>query len=174
MAEAEPKPDAAPPVPPAPSRGGKAVPLLLAVNTAALLALVGVQVLSLRAARHAPAPAAPAAAAGSPEKHEGPERPGPIVRLADFVVHLRDTDSDRYARVSFELELGSEKDKEGLAARTPQIRDAFLAYLSDRTAEQLRGSDAISRVTGTLTETLAEIAPGVPVRKLFVTELIVQ
>ena len=29
---------------------------------------------------------------------------GPTIRLADFTVHLRDTDADHYARVTFDLE----------------------------------------------------------------------
>lgn len=52
--------------------------------------------------------------------------PGPTLRLPDFVVHLRDVDADRYARMSFELELPDEKAKEGINARLPQIRDSFL------------------------------------------------
>jgi flagellar FliL protein len=58
--------------------------------------------------------------------------------------------------------------------RMPQIRDAFLSYLSDRTAEDLRGSEAIGRVKAALGQRLAEVAPGAPVRGLYVTELVVQ
>jgi flagellar FliL protein len=156
----------------------KLVPILLLVNTLLLAGVLALLFLKLPA-RHAGVEKAAAgehAAAdpAKPEASKGPHLPGPTLRLPDFVVHLRDADSERYARVSFEMEVLDEKAKEVVTVRMPQIRDAFLAYLSDRTAEELRGSDAIARVKGTLTEKLSEIAPGSPVRKLYVTELIVQ
>jgi len=67
-----------------------------------------------------------------------------------------------------------EKAKETLTVNMPKIRDVFLSYLSDRSAEELRGSDAIARVKGTLTKKLSEVVPGAPVRSLYVTDLIVQ
>ena len=185
MADAESKQEQPAPVaPPARPGGGKLVPVLLGVNTVALLAvaaLMAVQVLRPAAARH-PAPADEQAAAAprdAPEKPEQKEKakespPGPTLRLADFVVHLRDPDADRYARVSFELELSDEKAREALTARVPQVRDAFLAYLSDCNTEELRGSEAITRVKAALSGKLAQVAPRGAVRGLYVTELVVQ
>lgn len=157
----------------------KLVPVLLLVNTLLLAGVLAMLFLKLPG-KHAggeKAQAEPEHAAADP--HGKPEAgkagaPGPTLRLPDFVVHLRDPEAERYARVSFEMEVQDEKAKEAVTLRMPQIRDVFLAYLSDRTAEDLRGSDAIARVKGTLTQKLAEIAPGSPVRRLYVTELIVQ
>lgn len=166
--------------PPAPAGGGKLVPILLAVNTVALLALValtGLQILrsggarpQARAEEHGPA----AARQEQPDVKAKETPPGPTLRLADFVVHLRDPDADRYARVSFELELADEKAKETLTARVPQVRDAFLAYLSDCNTEELRGSEAITRVKAALAGKLAQVVPQTAVRGLYLTELVVQ
>jgi flagellar protein FliL len=182
MAEAEEKTEEKP-APKEPRAGmGKLVPGLLALNTALLAAVLAMLFLKLpakqgggeKAAEGEHAAANPQAKAeGKPEASKG-AHPGPTLRLPDFVVHLRDADSERYARVSFEMEVQDEKAKEAVTVRMPQIRDVFLAYLSDRTAEELRGSDAIARVKGTLAQKLSEIAPGSPVRNLYVTELIVQ
>ncbi len=182
MAEEERKVEAASGPAQAPARGpGKLVAVLLAVNTVAVLAVVALQVLTLPrtalARRDARADERPAADRPAPvEKRAGPAegQPGPTLRLSDFIVHLRDLDADRYARVSFELEVPDEKAKESMNARLPQVRDAFLAYLSDRTTEDLRGSEAIGRVKGALERKVAEVAPGVAVRGLYVTELVVQ
>jgi flagellar FliL protein len=171
---------------------GKVVPILLVVNTL-LLGGVLAALLLKPVGRAAAAPAGEkgdehAAAAGehgghggkapaekAREGHDGKEgTPGPTLRMADFVVHLRDADADRYARVSFELEVADEKGKEAVTQRMPQIRDAFLSYLSDRTAEELRGSEAMGRVKGALNQRLSEVAAGTPVRGLYVTELVVQ
>jgi flagellar FliL protein len=105
---------------------------------------------------------------------DGRAPPGPTIRLADFVVHLRDSDTDRYARISFELEVPDDKAKEAVTARMPVIRDAFLSYLSDRTSAELRGGEAMANVKSVLSSRLSEVAPGVPIRALYVTELVVQ
>lgn len=100
--------------------------------------------------------------------------PGPMLPLPDFVVHLRDPDSDRYARLTLSLELRAEADKEVLNAYLPQIRDAFLAYLSDRTVEELRGSEGMGLVKQDLTRKLHELVPSAPVKALYVTDIVVQ
>lgn len=114
--------------------------------------------------------------AGKSEKGEGgaPAAGATTVRLPDFIVHLRDADSDRYARVSFEVELKEEKGKEVITGRLPQVRDAFLAYLSDRTVDELRGSEAMAQMKEALAKRLHDIAPGAPVRALYVTDLVIQ
>jgi len=111
---------------------------------------------------------------GKGEKGEKGEKaaPGPTLKLPDFVIHLRDADSERYARISFELEVKDDKTKEAVTARMPIIRDAFLAYLSDRSAQDLRGGEAMARIKTALSDKLAEIAPGV--KNLYVTDMVVQ
>ncbi len=181
MPEAETKTEAKPAG--AAGGGSKLVPLLLIVNSALLAAVLALLVLKPGGLKHAEAAEKPGAAAsaegGQGEHGEHGEKgkaglPGPTLRLPDFVVHLRDVDADRYARMSFELELPDEKAKEGVNARLPQIRDAFLAYLSDRTAEDLRGSEAMVRVKAALSQKLTEVAPAAAVRGLYVTELVIQ
>jgi flagellar FliL protein len=163
--------------------GGKLVPVLLVVNSLLLAGVLGVLLLrppggaayAARADKGGEHAAAASAEHGGKAAEKGKETaPGPTLRMPDFVVHLRDADADRYARVSFEMEVADEKGKEAVTLRMPQIRDAFLSYLSDRTAEDLRGSEAIGRVKAALGQRLAEVAPGAPVRGLYVTELVVQ
>jgi len=166
--------------------GGKLLPLLLVVNT---LLTVGVLVLVLLrpggAALPPPAKDAAAgehAAAGHGEKSEKKgdgkaakgDLPGPTVRVPDFVVHLRDPEVDRFARITIEVEVADDKAKEALTARLPVIRDSFIAFLSDQSAADLRGSEALARAKGELVERLKKSAPNAPVRGLYVTELVVQ
>jgi flagellar protein FliL len=185
MAEAEAKTEAKP----AAAGSSKLVPLLLTVNSVLLAAVLALLVLKPGGLKHAEAaekPVAERSAEASEGGHgergqdakEGKDGksalPGPTLRLPDFVVHLRDVDADRYARMSFELELPEEKAKEAINARLPQIRDAFLSYLSDRTAEDLRGSEAMVRIKVALAQKLTEVAPAAAVRGLYVTELVIQ
>jgi flagellar FliL protein len=169
--------------------GGKLVPLLLVVNSALLAGVLALLVLKPGGAAAAKAEkgeehAAPAEhghgaggeKGGKGEKgKEGKENmPGPSLRLPDFVVHLRDAEADRYVRVAFELELGDEKAKEVLTARTPQIRDAFLSYLSDRSADELRGSENMAKMKAALSQRIGDIAPGIAVRGFYIADLVVQ
>ncbi|MFL5263463.1 MAG: flagellar basal body-associated protein FliL [Anaeromyxobacteraceae bacterium] len=175
--------------------GSKLVPLLLLVNSVLLAGVLALLLVKGGALTHAPkaenADEHAAAEGGHGEKGGHAEKgghdekgakgaggkealPGPTVRLADFVVHLRDVDADRYARLAFEIECSDEKAKEALNARMPQIRDAFLSYLSDRTAEDLRGSEAMSKMKSALTQRIGEIAPAAPLRGLYVADLVVQ
>ncbi len=182
MAEAETKTEAKPTA----AGSSKLVPLLLVVNSVLLAAVLAMLVLKPGGLKHAEAAEKPgheASAEGghgekSKDAKEGKDGkaalPGPTLRLPDFVVHLRDVDADRYARMSFELELPEEKAKEAINARLPQIRDAFLSYLSDRTADDLRGSEAMVRIKVALAQKLSELAPAAAVRGLYVTELVIQ
>jgi flagellar FliL protein len=164
--------------------GGSKLPVLLMLVNSALLAAV-LAVLVLRPTSGAPRPPAADPAEDGREKTakkddgKKPEKgeraaPGPVVKLPDFVVHLRDPEMDRYARISIEVEVADEKAKEALTSRLPAIRDSFITYLSDRTTADLRGGENIARAKSELAERLRDAAPGAPVRSLFVTELVVQ
>lgn len=155
--------------------GSKIVPILLGVN---MLLVVGVLALFVLKGGLGGA-AAPAAghAEATPAGHgeAGPDAgPGPTTKMADFVVHLRDAEVDRYARISFEVELATEADKAKFDRYTPRIRDGFISYLSDRTLEELRGSAQVQKVKLQMQEQLKELAPGVTIRALYITDLVIQ
>jgi flagellar FliL protein len=171
--ETEAKPAAA-----AKSGGSKLVPALIGLNSILVVAVLAVLFLrggagGAAAGGHGEAKGGESAGHGDAKGEKG-DLPGPTTRLPDFVVHLRDADADRYARVSFEIEVGSEQDKERINGFMPRIRDAFIAYLSDRTLEELRGSENIARTKTALAERLEKLAPGVKVRALYVTDLVIQ
>lgn len=171
---------------PAKAGGSKLIPILLVVNLLLVAAVLAVFMLkgggakpAAHAAEAAEAKAEPAGdghgEAGGAEGHEGKGPvPGPTQKMADFVVHLRDPEADRYARVSFEVEVATEEEKNKLTGYMPRIRDAFIAYLSDRTLEELRGSESIARTKAALAERMAQLSPGVRIRGLYVTDLVIQ
>jgi flagellar FliL protein len=99
---------------------------------------------------------------------------GPTVRMADFVIHLRNPDVDRFARLSFEIEVGSEADKTSITNNTARIRDQFIGYLSDRTMEELRGSEGLAATKTALAARLKDAVPAARVRAVYVTDFVVQ
>ena len=172
----------------------KLMPLILIVNTVLMGAVLAIVLL-----RKPPAPAGAASAdlhgeaekgksedgekgkegekghEGAKEgKVEGPGAPGPILKLENFIIQLRGSDSDRYVRVAFDLELGSEGDRVLVQARMSQIRDSIISYFSDRSLDELRGSEGIDRIKSAVSKRLDEILVTKPVRAVFVTELVIQ
>lgn len=135
-----------------------------------------------------PAGPAPAHAAETPAKAEkaegpagergaapaGPPKPGPILKLENFVIQLRGVDQDRYVRVSFDLEVSADIDRDAVQSRLPQIRDSIITFFSDRTLDELRGSEGIDRTKVSIMKRLEEIVPGRRVRAIYITDFIIQ
>lgn len=172
-----------------PAKGSsKIMPIILVVNT---LLIAGVLIFVMKR------PAAQAS--GSKEEHAAKEEehggghgekgekgehgekagaeeggPGPSLRLDNFIVQVRAPEGDRYAHLTMEVEVGAEGDKKLFENRMPRIRDAVIAYLADRSEDELRGSEGLGQVKEALVKKLDEIVPGHRVRGLFITEFIIQ
>jgi len=177
----------------APAKGGsKVLPIILVVNT---LLLTGVLVFVMkRPSAQAAGKAEHGAQAEHGEKakgehdekaegehgekgegeHPDPDGPGPTMRLDGFIVQVRSADGDRYAHLTVEIEVGSEGDKKAFESRMPRIRDAVIGYLSDRTEDELRGSEGLAQMKDALVKKIDEIVPGHRIHGLFTTEFIIQ
>jgi flagellar FliL protein len=177
-------------------KGTKLVPMILVANT--VLMGVVLAVVLLRKPPAAGAAAAPtqvstpvgkpgeesaAKGEGHGDGHEKSEpvaaadpngTPGPILKLENFIIQLRGTDTDRYVRVAFDLELGSEADRAAVQARMPHIRDAIISYFSDRALDELRGSEGMDRIKQAVSKKLDDILAAHRVRSVFITELVIQ
>jgi len=157
-----------------PQKQSPALVIGIAVNTAVILAIAA------RVLFFTPSPAGPAE--GEPgDQHEEPRHAarkgsgvGPTVKLPEFVVHLRNPEAERYARMSFELEIGSEEEKAELAAAMPRVREVFISYLSDCTVEDLRGSEGIDRTKKELMARLEKDVSSAQVRSIYITDIVVQ
>jgi len=177
--EAAPAAAAAAAAAPKAGSSNKLVPLILGVN---VLMMGAVMFMVMRKPSAAPAPVA--AEAPAPSAHgeaAGPSggpghapAPGPVLKLENFVIQLRGVDQDRYVRVAFDVEVTADTDKELVQAHLPQIRDSVITYFSDRTLDELRGSDGIERTKVALMKRLDEIVPGRRVHALYVTDFIIQ
>jgi flagellar FliL protein len=169
-----------------PPAKGKLIPIIVGLNT---LMMIGMGAMVMLKSGHAEAekPAVAAkhgeaneeeAATEEPEEeeHKGAKKggAGPTVKLDDFVVRLRNPEADRFARVSFEVEVASEKDKERLMGSMARVRDGFIGELTDHTVEELRGTDGLKTIKSSLTQKLKELVPNCRIRGLYVTDFIVQ
>jgi flagellar protein FliL len=194
----------APPASAAPAKSSKMMPILVSLNSVLLLGVIGFMGYSMmhppsaaaaphgekkaegdeaKGEEHAAAePKAEKAekAEGKDEKKEGEGHgaaaggPGPMVKLPDFVIHLRNPDLDRYVRLSFDIEVFADPDKDKLNANLPRVRDAVISYLSDRTLEELRGSEGLGRTKDALQQKLRELVPEARIRALYISDFVVQ
>jgi flagellar FliL protein len=163
------------------AKGNKMMPILVVMNT---LLMVGVLVFVMkRPAVHAEAGAGEHGKAEEKSEHgseakgeHGKEGPavGPTVRFENFTVQLKSNDVERYAHTSIELELTDDAAKALVEKRTAPIRDAVLGYLTDRTAEELRGSEGLKQMKEALLKRLDEIIPGKRINTVFITDFIIQ
>jgi flagellar FliL protein len=144
------------------------------------VAMMGAVLFMVMRKPSASAPAPASAEAPAPSEHGEAAAgghgagPGPVLKLENFVIQLRGVDQDRYVRVAFDVEVTTDTDKEVVQARLPQIRDSVITYFSDRTLDELRGSEGIERTKLALVKRLDEIVPGRRVRALYITDFIIQ
>jgi flagellar FliL protein len=166
-------PDETPKETTVPAASPSKTPLLVGLVNALLTGAV----LAILLTRPAGSAAAAKGEGAEPEAHGGGSsegKAGPTLKLADFVIHLRNPEAERFARLSVELELGNELDHEKLTPYVPRLRDAFVTYLSDRTAEELAGSEALNKAKAALLKLCEELIPGKHVRALYFTDIVVQ
>lgn len=98
---------------------------------------------------------------------------GSTARLEDIIVHLRNPEIDRYARLTLDVEMASPSELTQLQPRTPQIRDAVITALSEETFESLRGAEGLNNMKVKLRERIDSVVPGT-VRAVYVSGFIVQ
>lgn len=182
MADAEPEVDEEIEV--KPKSGNTLVLIVLVLN---LLLTGGVAALVLLKPDPAPPPAAAADApktadakaaevedAGPAAKANDETVRGPMVELDNVIVQLRNPEFDRYVRMKFQIEVKEEDDQESVKGAVPIIRDKFIAYLSDRSYEELRGSGGLERTKSVLYQRLVSVVPKDRIRGLYVTNFVVQ
>ncbi len=164
-----------------PPKKGIGVMIFLGINSLLLAGVLAMLILkpgSHGSAGGEHAEGAPKGGEHGEVKAEGAEKPksgpGPMVRLADFIIHLRNPEAERYARISFEVEVGTDLDKDKMTAHLPEIRETFIAYLSDQTLEDLRGSEGIKKTKDALFQKLTLIAPEAAPRAIYITDLVIQ
>jgi flagellar protein FliL len=180
--------------------GSKLLPAMLGLNSLLIAGVLVMLVLKPGGLKSAPAAAGKSEGHDSEKKAEGEKKAeehgeksseghgssegrvekasapvgSPTLKLPDFTVRLRNPEADRYARITFEVQVAAESDKTTVEARLPQVRDAFLSYLSDRTMEELRGSEGIEKTKQALLDRMPNAAPGAKVLAIYVTDMVVQ
>lgn len=145
-----------------------------------MIALVGVNMLGMLAigAYVALRPAGGEAAAGGEGhggEHEEPEEAGPMIEMDSLIVNLQASPGGgRYLKVTAQLEVASEEEKEHVLARVVAVKDGMITYLSAMTSEQVSGPENMEHVREHILELARAAAGEERVRHVYFTEYLVQ
>jgi flagellar FliL protein len=104
------------------------------------------------------------------------EKKSVIFPLNPFIVNLMDRSGlgKRYLKVSMKLEVGSEKNKELLDDRIPQIRDTVLLLLSSLTFKDINSIEGKIDLKQSLISRINRVLGDGPVKTIYFSEFVVQ
>jgi flagellar protein FliL len=144
--------------------------VLQVANLLATVAILAVVAIKLPLDDDEP-PAPPAKTSDAADTADA--KPAHLLALDDFVVRLRNPEKERYLRMSVRIELASPVDLDRAASQVPMVRDLVLAFLSDKTFEDLRGARGLEECKAGLQERLEPVF-GTALRALYITNFVIQ
>jgi flagellar protein FliL len=111
------------------------------------------------------------------EGEEGEEKAdaiGPMYSLDSFVVNLAEEGSNRYLRVTMELELDNEALKTELTQRLPQVRNAMLMILPTKKTADINTVDGKLALRDQLIDEINTFLTTGQVTNIYFTEFVIQ
>ncbi len=99
---------------------------------------------------------------------------GPMVNIEPFIVNILDDTESRYLKAAITLEAGNEETAMALTQRMPQIKDAILLLISNKTFSELGDLQGKIQLRAELINKLNGILPVGKVKRIYFTEFVVQ
>lgn len=99
---------------------------------------------------------------------------GPMINIEEFIVNIISEDSAHYVKASLTLELTNEKVLEEATKRMPQIRDAVLLLIGNKTFEELQDLQGKKQVKAELKNRINTFLKTGKVKSIYMTDFVVQ
>jgi flagellar protein FliL len=99
---------------------------------------------------------------------------GPMVDIPEFVVNIISADGNHYVKTSLTLELTNQQGKDEITQRMPQIRDAILLLIGNKTFEELQDLEGKKQLKAELMSKINGFLQAGKVKSIFFTEFVVQ
>ncbi len=99
---------------------------------------------------------------------------GPMVDIEEFIVNIISADSKHYVKASLTVELSSEKTAEEVTMRMPQMRDAILLLLGNKTYEELQDLQGKRQLKAELMNKINSFLQTGKVKSVYFTNFVVQ
>ena len=115
-------------------------------------------------------------AAPLPEESRAAEAPGlgPLVDIESFVINILEEEQTRYLKAALTIEVDSEGTADRLQSRMPQVRDAILLLIGNKTFDEVRDLQGKLQLRAELVDRLNNLLPNGEVRKIYFTDFVVQ
>ncbi len=121
-----------------------------------------------------PDPAAQAEAPASPAAAKAQSSIGPMVEIEPFIINILDEQGTRYLKAAITLETDNDPVVEEINQRMPQIRDAILQLVGNKTFGELADLQGKLQLRSEIRERLNKLLTGGRVQKIYFTEFVVQ
>lgn len=155
--------------------GGSKKKLFIIIGLVSLVLLIGAAVAGYLLFMKEPPPE---------EKDPGMEVPvpqinaqaeiGPMVNIEEFIVNIISDENNHYVKASLTIELSSEPSKEELEKRMPQIRDAILLLVGNKTFEELQDLQGKKQLKAELLSKINAILYTGQAKSIYFTDFVVQ
>jgi Flagellar basal body-associated protein len=101
-------------------------------------------------------------------------RIGPMVEIKEFVVNIIGTDTPHYVKASLSLELDKDDTVDEVSKRMPQIRDAILLIIGNKTFEEVQDVQGKNQVKAELKSKINSFLKTGKVNNIYLTDFVVQ
>ena len=99
---------------------------------------------------------------------------GPMVEIKEFVVNIIGQDVAHYVKASMSLELDRETTLDEVNKRMPQIRDAILLLIGNKTYEELQDIQGKNQVKAEVKSKINSFLKTGKVNNVYLTDFVVQ
>jgi len=156
--------------------GGSKKKLFIIIGAVVLLLLIGGGVAGWFFLKPEPAPAEetnPGFQVPVPDLTQTTEI-GPMVNIEEFVVNIISGDTPHYVKASLTLELSNENVKPEVEQRMPQVRDAVLLLIGNKTYQELQDLQGKRQLKAELKSKINSFLQSGKVRAIYFTNFVVQ
>lgn len=99
---------------------------------------------------------------------------GPMINIDEFIVNIISAESNHYVKAALTLELTSETAKEETNMRMPQVRDAILLLVGNKTYDELQDLQGKKQLKAELSSKLNSLLQTGRIKAIYFTEFVVQ
>ena len=99
---------------------------------------------------------------------------GPMINIDEFIVNIISDENNHYVKSALTIELSSEAAKDELTMRMPQVRDAILLLVSNKTFEELQDLQGKKQLKAELLSKINAILQTGQAKSIYFTDFVVQ
>lgn len=99
---------------------------------------------------------------------------GPMIEIKEFIVNIISEDGRHYVKAALTLEINKEEAREEVTKRMPQIRDAILLLVGNKTYEELHDLQGKKQLKAELVSKINSFLQDGRVRAIYFTDFVVQ